>query len=370
VADAAISTLIDAVYPGDEATGIPLLAPIWIVFSTEMDEDSIENNFFIYGPNTDTISGPGALLWDRAPSFVQDKEDYFTSTEKGGLVGGEITFERVSLGDISVPYAGYDYSGAGNLYRTKVIFTPTRPFVATTLYSPYLVGQDSGGNNGIRKRSVFDPQRVAGAGTADINIVGSYTGSMSSETFYVEIAAAGDVGTATYRWWVASSPLVVHGPNKTRIAEWNMADGVKVSFESTGTYSAGDKFSCVVGMPDEATGQTDWEFTSGSGSIQSIPTAASTSVIGLPSSVVASGEVAFMVDETSPANRDFNLDLAAINPITILFTKTLDASTVTLDRIRVEAQEIMDDPAISVPERAGDLPKRISVSDKTLTILV
>ena len=362
MADITLSSLLDAVYPSDEATGIPLLAPIWVVFSVEMDEDSIRDNLFVEGPNTDTWSGPDMVMWNRPPEFTADKDELFASSGKGGFVDGEITFERVSNSDISSGYSGFDYSGAGNLYRTKVIFTPTRPYVATHQYHIHLIGKDSAGNKGIRKRSVFDTQKITGTGTATCTVGGSYIGNANSDKFYIEITTGGEVGDAYFKWWRETNPIIVHGPYKTKTSRFNLEDGVYVTFSATGSFDVGDRFSCVVSTPDEATGEVLWSFTSGSGSIQTVPSSASTSVIGIQTSSTTSSGVAFEVDETDPANREYNIPLAEINPITIAFTKDLDASSITQDKIKIRADAVVDDPYVTVPERANNLPKRIVVS--------
>jgi len=362
--------LIDSVYPTDAATGIPLRTSITVIFSTEMDEPSIEDNFFVEGPNQENWSGPDLMLWSRPSAFSSDTEslNLFRSMSEGGLVAGTISFSRVNISDPSA-YSGFDYSGAGNSFRTKMTFAPTNPYVSRTTYYPRLVGMDEGGNIGIRKRSVFDTRKTAGVGSATCTFGGSYTGSVATDVYMAQIEVLGAVGTATYKWWRASNPSVQYGPFITGISQKILVDGVTISFGSTGTFAVGDQFSVVVKVPDEAEGLVKWSFETGSGSIQTLPTAASTSVIGSP--ILSSGvDATFAVLETDPANRDFNLDVTRINPISVTFTKILDPTSVTLDRVKVVAEPVTDDPVIGLPDYASDLPKRLSVSGRTLTIYI
>lgn len=364
MADVTLTSLIDLAYPSEGATGVPLRAPAWVIFSCEMDEDSIKDSLYLEGPNADTWSGPDLALWNQSVA-IDGPSTMLASAIDGGLVAGEITFERVKLNDTS-GFSGYDYSGTGSLYRTKAIFTATRPLVASTYYYARLVGKEND-VKAIRKRSVFDTQRTAGIGTGVCTGGGSYTGSMASDTFHFEIMVGGVVGTATYRWWRASAPAVVYGPIKTTISNHLLVDGVYVSFSTSGSFVADDHFTTVVKTPDEATGLVHWEFQSGSGSISTLPSTASTSVIGLPADTTTA-ETLFEVLSTLPKNRAFNLRLTEINPIVITFSKAL--GTVLSSHVKVTSEAVVDDPSVEIPEYNWDLPKRIEVNGSTLSIYI
>jgi hypothetical protein len=119
-------------------------------------------------------------------------------------------------------------------------------------------------------------------------------------------------------------------------------------------------------------GYTGFTFESGSGSIASLPSSVSSSILssGLaPSNVLAAqGTGTLKVLSTSPV--DFSINNSSdLSEITISFDKNIDAATVTQDNVTVETTLASDHPNLSGTAK-GKLAKQLLVSGKTLTIKI
>jgi hypothetical protein len=105
-----------------------------------MDEDSIENAFFVEGPDTDQFVGPGLYGLQIDPNNVSQGEldNFLMSPGYQGIVDGTFTFQNIDPNDADTILA----SGV-TPYRTKAIFTPTQPLAPNYEYNVLLADMDT-----------------------------------------------------------------------------------------------------------------------------------------------------------------------------------------------------------------------------------
>lgn len=286
------------------------------------------------------------------------------------MVQGTVTVEKINNSTLD-SYSGYDYGGDGTLWRTKVLFTPTKRLSPNTTYRVYISGDEDSTDDlstGIRSRSVFDTVKGANIGTGEATFSGTYSGTAATDTIVVSVYTAGAIGTARFTWYRNSAPSLVYGPFKITYGLIPIVDDVYISFDD-GNYEVGDTFSSVVKTGSIFSGNVTYPFTTGTGSIQVLPTSTSTTVTGTPTSSTTATTL-FTVSSTSPDNRATNLDdpIDQDFTITITFSDTVDASTITDDTISVETEPVNGD--VDTITFSGVLPKTLTVSDNELTILV
>lgn len=368
---ATLSSIVDLVHPADGATSVILGDTIWVLFDREMDETSIsEGAFFVTGPDTDTWSGPGETIWRDKGNF-SDNDDFLSSPGYTGIVQGSISFERINVGNYG-SYTGYDTTGDGSLFRTKAIFTPTNRLAASTQYTVYLSGDEDTTDSlktGVKSRTVFDPVKGANIGTGSATFSGSYTGTIN-DTFNVKIVTTGDETTAEFQWWKSSSPDVVSSNLEVTRSASLLSDGVYVSF-SKGSYQQNDTFTVAVRPATLFTGNLYWSFTTGSGSIQSLPSSTSTNVIGTPTgastSSTSSSGGALSVLKTSPIDLQANTANDQIGEIKIWFSDSISASGITSDTFKVTAQSLEGGIVSGVNEEIN-LVKSIVIDNNLVTL--
>ncbi len=286
------------------------------------------------------------------------------------MVQGTITTEKINNSTLD-SYSGYDYGGAGTLWRTKVIFTPTKRLSPNTVYRVYISGDEDNTDNlstGIRARSVFDTVKGANIGTGDATFSGTYSGVATSDTLVVSVYTAGNIGTARFTWYRNSAPLLVYGPFKITYGLIPIVDDVSISFED-GSYEVGDTFSTVVKTGSIFSGNVTYPFTTGTGSIQTVPASTSTTITGTPTSSTATSTL-FTISSTSPSNRATNISdtIDQDYSVVITFSDTLDASTITDSSISVETEPVNGD--VDTILSSGILPKTLTVDDNELTIVI
>jgi hypothetical protein len=119
-----MSDLLDLILstsPGNGDVSVPLKSNINIVLSgTDYDTDSLKEGFFIEGPDTDQLVGPGLLELAYPQNISQGAlDDFLKSPGYQGIVEGEVTV-------------------TGILGNTHVIFDPTLPLAPSTLYKANL----------------------------------------------------------------------------------------------------------------------------------------------------------------------------------------------------------------------------------------
>lgn len=123
-----LSSVIDDYFPADGDVGVPLMAPLWILFNRPMNESLLAEQFFIDGPDTDMFVGPGVQDFQNFPANVSQGDDFLTSPGYRGIVQGTFSFQHVSLGDPNT------LTTDPVNYRTKMFFTPVHPLTPNTSY--------------------------------------------------------------------------------------------------------------------------------------------------------------------------------------------------------------------------------------------
>lgn len=360
-----IIEIVDSIYPASNSVGALLAQPIFVIFDREIDENSVDTgNFFIEGPDTDTVIGPdaGLLLPDISDSGSNDQ---LASPGYKGIVKGTITFEKIA-NTASDIYSGFDTSGTGSLWRTKAIFTPTNALQKLTQYTVYLVGDEDitdGISTGIRARSIFDVVKGSNIGTGELDFVGSFEGDAVSDTFNIKITTAGASSEAWFVWWRSSDPSLIFGPIRTeQIQNTPLEEGVSVNW-GTGEFDVNDRFSVVVRKPTLFTGNTFWSFNTGSGSIETLPSSTSTSIIGdIGSTLVPTTRME--VVSFSPVDKATNLPLTT-NKIIISFNNNIDLTTVTADSVRIMGFPVNGDENIF---SSREIHKNITVSGNRIIL--
>ncbi len=342
---ASISDVVVLVHPTVSGTDVIVSDQIWVLFNREIDETSVKDNFFVAGPDQDTWSGPDLLLFHNRVE-QGDESDILQSPDYHGLVQGTFSFEKINPGSYET-YVGYDYTGAGNIWRSKAIFTPTNRLTPETTYYVYLSGDEDSSDTlqtGISSRTIFDVTKGANLGTGNISFTGTYTGT-ADDTLNIRIYTAGEVGTAKFVWWRSSAPLLTFGPYPMAMAPTLLVDGVKLICDS-GTFEVGDTFAVIIKVRDIFTGNIIWPFETGSGSIVVLPDTTSTTVIGTPAGATTSTSF-LTVEETTPDDQATNLDILNQDyDIVIDFSTSLDPASVTASRIAVEIDPVNGDENI------------------------
>lgn len=361
---ALLSSVVALVNPANLAVGIPVTGRVWVLFTSEIDESSIEEAFF--------LEGPEQVITLNVPTKLASGQDPLTSPGYKGIVQGALTFERVNLADLN-PSTALDTTGAGNLYRTRAFFTPTSRLAPNTLYRAYLSGDEDITDTrrvGARTRTVFDTVATgANTGTGVVEFRGGFTGTAVSDTFNVSISQAGEPGEAEFRWYRSSSPTILRGPIPVSgIQAIELEENVKVRF-LRGRYAIGDVFSAAVRRSTTYEGNVVWEFTTGSESVTALPTTTSTSIIGDVAAVTPPG-ASLRVTSVVPERRAHSQPLTTSQFI-IVFNKALDPATVTAARVTLIPEPvtgITDSPVPSGQTYDSAMTATTALSGATLTI--
>jgi hypothetical protein len=353
---------IDTVNPANNAAGVPLNNSIQILFDREVDEWSIvHGGLVVEGPDTDQVMYPGF----EEVTLIQGVESNILETPGlQGLVGGEFTFQRISLLDTSVVGTS-DTTGAGNLYRTKVIFKPNQPFRNQTNYNVYLIGQEAGGDEtvGIRSKTVFDTITGSNTGNGEAIFSGTYLGTLPSDVLNIRITKAGVVGVAEFESWKDSEAIDIEGPTLTALTKTQVLDGVTVQF-GNGSFNVGDTFSVKVKRPDLFTGTATYSFTTGNGSISVVPSSTATSITGDPAPLLP--DESFYVISTSPRDADSMVD-PNNRRITIKFSENIDPTSLQ-GSVIVTVEPIIDHPLLTNQVPAGPITHTLTASGNMLFI--
>ena len=355
---------IESIFPSDGATGAILSTQLFAVFDQEVDEDSLEGAFLVTSPASDLWTGPDMKIWNKflteQPSVILQSPGYT------GIVQGDWSIVKLDGTGQSVSQPSYS-PAAG--YKSKVIFTPTNMLGATIEYRAYLAGSEGAANpiKGIRTRTIYDTQLGGNLGDGNITSSGSYTGTVN-KTMAFEVTTAGGLGTARFKWYDQAVPGVQH-TGIISAKERHITEGLYILFTGT-DYRVGDTFTINLVAPEYMVDTYTWTFTTGSGSIVSVPSTVSTSPTGQPvPQVPPYTTVAFAVEEVTPEHRASQVPLPQ-KQIVIKMTDTIDATTVTQDTIKVYAESILGDFDNSDITNIGEIAKKISVSGDTITITI
>lgn len=358
---------IENVFPAADSEGVPVGATIFVIFNEEVDSTTIERAFLVTGPDTDRWTGAGLQLFDRAntpePEFFLDSPDYT------GVVQGIFTVQKLDPSGSIITDATYSYGGSP-AFRSKVIFTPNDVLTALTEYTVIVSGDELDTDDikvGIASRTVFDTQLGSNTGDGEATFTGGYTGTITDE-IVVEIVTAGDIGTATYRWYKTSDVLTIR-TGTTSANEVLLDDSVYLTFGGSG-FDSGDEFRVNLRPPQYMSGSSTWSFKTGSGSIQAVPSSTSTSVLG-DVGAASVDTTPFEVVETNPPHLGSQVALHR-NEIIVDFTDPVDPATISQDSVTVEVHPVRGAYTGNDTEDIGEVPKVLSLSNsnRRLTIKI
>jgi hypothetical protein len=349
-------------FPANGASGIAISPQIKITFNQEMDESTINTGtFVIAGPDNGIFFGDEFNLNDQ-PGL--DDEDILSSPYYSGYVQGIISFLRVDSNGDPVGESLKDYTGAGNLWRTVALFTPSKPLSINNPYMVMISGDEveDNYNSGIKTRTVFDPLEVSMTGTGKLYSSGGFTGT-SQRTYHVIITSAGTTGNAEYEWYEILDPLTVY-QGITTTGERELDDNVIVLFDPDGEFEIGDHWSIVCKPGIVLANNYRFTFNTGSGSIV-IPSS-SYSASGIED-LITSGSGELKILSIKPKDESTNLNPDSIHEVEIEFNKVLDPATVINSTITIWSESVNGNPNI---KSSGVLAKVISVSGNKITIQI
>lgn len=358
------------VNPTPDAEGVALADRIFVVFDQEIDPTSIQ--IVVEGPDTDRWSGPDQVRLDDTNTDADDP--ILTTPGYKGVLGGTLSFEKVDSEGNGV--SAYDYSGLGDIWYTKVVFTPTMQLAALKEYRVYIMGSEESTEDftcGVSSRTVYDTVRGANLGDGSATFTGGYTGG-TADVINVKIKEAGNASERIrFQYWKTSVPGIVRELD-TKQSSQLLFDGISVRF--SGDFEVNDSFTVVVEPAVRMADTYTWSFTTGSGSIvevsEDLAHAPSVPIGGFTTQggQIDLSSASLKVVSITPANRSTNLVPTSVEQIVIVFNKTLDDTTVTDEVVEVWSEPVNGNFTNNTIEYAGELAKILSVDGDTLTIQI
>lgn len=357
---------ITSVYPTSDATGIPVAPSITIVFNQDIDLPSAKANVVIYGSDSDLTSGPDLMSW--IDNDTGDNPYYLKSPGFKGVV--PCTYELVyvnssTLAEIDPQPTVANESSVSHYH--KLVIKPKELLAPNVKYTVYVIGNaEAGTSKAISNRTVYDPVTTAVTSTSGgIALYGGYTGS--DDTLNVKITKAGDIGTATFKWWYTSNGEGSAVTGKMTTSRFRkLEDDLQLRFTGS-DFKLNDVYTVSLYAPEYLASSYTFSFTTGTGSIEAVPTTASTSIIG-SSTALTSEANALTISSMVPTDGATHQSLSD-RQIVLTFSETLDAATVTDATITVTAYPVSGNytGAASAGEPV-ELSKKLTVSGKTVTI--
>jgi hypothetical protein len=356
----AAPTIVSTV-PTSGAVSVPVNVEIEVIFDQEIDLYRLRNGGIILeGPDQSKSIGP-AFIEMMPPNT--DEDDLLTSPGYKGIVGVDYEFKRVDGSGAEVSYYDYgDTSGAGGIYRTKVVLTPTKPLAPLTEYTVFVVGDEDTTDAydfGLSTRTIFDPRKGANFGNGEVVFYGSYSGSIRQQ-FFIEITVAGTAGTAEYEWWTSTDTVRLSAIST--IGYRLLSDGVKIKFLQGLNFAVGDTFSVWCDVPVFMNGSSKFSFTTSNQSPTTLPVP-STSLIGGTGTGTTTST--FEVSSSNPSDRQSMVPYASTS-YSVTFSGDIDASTITDSSVTLEGHPA--DDSISGVNYTATILKTLSVSGAILTI--
>ena len=355
---------VDSVYPSNGATGIPIGATVFAIFDQEIDPEKVEGAFFVIGPDHSLWTGPDQVRWNKL--LTPEPQEFLDSPGYHGIVQGEWSVEKIDDDGNSVSAPSYSPGGG---YRSKAIFTPTNFMAALTDFTVFLAGQEAGfpSSRGIRSRTIWDTQLGSNLGDGNVVTGGSYTGT-ANVTAVIEITKTGGVGVAEYDWYWQNTPSIRHS-GICSSQDRPLDSGVEFYFTGT-DFRLGDTYTIALTPAEVMDAIYTYEFTTGSGSIETIPSTTSTSPTGDPvPNIPPFITEPFGVDEISPEHRAINVPLGR-KEIVVTFNKAIDPDTITQESVRVFAESVLGSYDGEEDSAPGEIAKALEVSGSTLTITI
>ena len=348
---------IESFYPNNVSTGIPIGASIVIIFDVPLDEERFKANFFLFGPDFDTVTGPSNLQF---LDSYGNRERYFLNSP--GLSGDvPVDFEFLRLDSSNAVMTDPDYNDGNPTYRTKVIITPKKLLGPSTQFTTYMLG---GADRGVSNKTVYDIQTVNQTGTSGtIQVRGGYIGTIA-KTVVVDVLEAGDSRNSDYRWYYQGDSLNAISASTSRKWRSLLDTGVEIKFSGT-DLAVGDTWQFNVYPASYLADNYSTTFTTGTGSIREVPDTASTSILGDLNNPAEESE--FQVVATSPSDTEIKVE-PSIKIIKVEFNNDIDATTINDKTVSV----IVEATAGYDPSTTGirKVNKFLYVTGKNLYIIL
>jgi hypothetical protein len=356
---------VDLVYPTSGATGIPVAPSIEITFSQDIDLASAKANVVIYGADFDQTSGPDLQTW--IDNDTGNNPYFLKSPGFQGTVPCTYELVYVDGAGAAVDPQPSVYNESTVAYKHKLIIKPKELLAPDVKYNVYIIGDaETGTSKAISNRTVYDP--VTGGATsttAGLAFYGGYTGA--SDTLNLKVTTAGDIGTAKFKWWYTSNGEGSATIGKVTTSRFRkLEDGLQVRFTGSG-FLLDDVYTLSVYAPVLLASSYTFSFTTGTGSIESVPLTASTSIIGSATDLTSEAN-ALTVTSMTPVDGATHQAFSG-RQILLTFSETLDASTITDANVTVTAYPVSGDfvSAASAGE-PKELVKKLTVNGNILTI--
>lgn len=364
---------IEATYPADGDSGIPVGITIKIYFDAGVDEKTVKDSVALFGRDSDMTSGPDAAIW--VDQDTGDNPFFLASPGFKGLIPLKLELAYYTLGSTTEVDPGVITSQAdevaanvGHVAKLTVDpkYNPTLP--SDTDLSLVIAGDPDNQGIGISSRTVFDIEAAGGnTGSGNLFIWGTWedTGAGEDEV-NVEITAAGNIGTAEYKWWYTSAGVSsAADDNVTNRRYRTLTDGLQIRFSGS-NLQVGDKWTFNVAVVQRMTTSTTVAFSTNDGSYTSAPSSPSTPATSSPpSTVLPTLQSTFEVEEMTPENGSYNVSTKN-RKIVIRFSEDVDPDTITDDSVtlwKYPVDGVYDDTYSPI-----ELQKTIDVDGDTITI--
>ena len=356
--------VIQAIYPNDNASGIPIGAELLITFDQSVDLRSVKSNVVMYGADFDRTSGPDSEQW--VDKKFQSRY-FLNSPGFNGTVELDYTAVYVDAnGTVLEPQPTILSKADAANFRHKLIIQPKDLLAPEVNYKAYIIGNSEGGlNKGIASRSIYDVDYSAATEDTGVLITnGSYTGPEDEDTVFIKITTGGDIGAAKYKWWYEGAGENTATKGKATSRRYRrLEDGVQLRFNGSG-FKKDDVYSFKVCRQEYLADSFTLNFDTGTGSIVDVPESASTSIIGTENNLIDESIPLTIVD-IDPPDGSTHMPINGNRKIMVQFSGPIDPATITEETVTLQAYPVSGRYGGDEPK---ELVKKLTVQDDILII--
>ena len=386
-------------YPVNNEDGFPIGQEIVLVFSKSVDLKAFKEAFVLYGADFDRTSGPDNALWINPSSATNPF--FLKSPAFKGFVDCDFKFSLVDGPKTLVILDDqFELEKAVGDRPTAVIITPKKVLKENSKYDFFLSGQSVDSledlppallaiaeNKSVSERTIYDAFKLVNATETfeeRIKTYGTFVpkNNETSISLNIKIVTAGEGSQAEYIWWFSdeAEPNVnqnIYNLRKSRcVQRWRSTDrGVLLRFGGN-QYTLNEQFQVRCYAAEYMENSFTIGFQTGTDAVFEYPENISTSPIGLANEIIpdinstSSTVEKLKIVSITPSNGSVNEPLD-LDKIVIEFNKTLDASTITQDTVKIESFPVsgsFDGPNGTRSNREYKVYKIVSVNDKTITL--
>jgi len=333
---------ITSIYPTDGFTSFPIGNEIIILFSREVDLDSLKNRIFLYGPDFDRIGGPYDIT--RYSSSYTNTRGFEDVLKSGGYQGEvDIEIYLYKTDNTGQPLEDQSTHVKEDEAYSKVVIRPVNLLQEKTEYTLYLAGEGSELNkDAVSSLSVLTPlPNVTNTGTGRIESLGTFS-EIEADTLTVRCIASGDAGEAVFSYeFDSGSSGTFQGSHEPIYIEY----GVWLNLFGDSDLSFAENDSWTVNLEPAEFLENHYRI-----SFSTIYPAYS----GLPESVSSSPLIdsetytEFELLTTDPENMESNVSLYQ-DRIVLEFNKEIDETKITDKTFKLFASSLVDGSTVEVP---------------------